>query len=211
MRNRKVAFAVALVVVAGCSGSTAKPTASDPRAAAAEPDVFVAIGADATSGIGLADPVRDAWPQLVYRETFPVSTVFVNAANQAATVRRARADQVALALEQHATVVAIWLDAADTLCTPTTSASAYVGDLTTLVEPVRASHARVLIGNVSRTERCGAAFDDAIDQVARAQGATVVDVAGALRATPAYGPRSSVTKSVSRTVADAFGAAVASR
>ena len=201
---------VTLFALAGCSHSTAARGASGPSTTAARPQLLVTIGADATIGDGLSEYLRDSWPQLLFREALPVSTVFINAGDEAATVRGAGA-QVELAVEQRASVVAIWLDDPGTPCTATTTASAYTADLDGLIEPLRTAGARVLVGNLSRAQRCGAAFDDALDDVARRRGATVVDLATTLASTPEIGPRSNVTPSISRAVAGAFTAVLAAQ
>jgi len=199
------------LMVAGCSHSTADRGVPASPTTAARPATLVVIGADAAFGVGLSNSLRDSWPQMLYLEAFPVSAVLVNGAVERATVRSAASSQARLAIDQHATVAAIWLDAPDSPCTATTTASTYVPDLDALIAPLRAANVRVLIGNISRAQPCSAAFDDAIDEVASTRAATVVDLASALAANPAIGPRSSVTRSISRTIAETFSAALASQ
>jgi GDSL-like Lipase/Acylhydrolase family len=207
-RFRRALPAVALVLVlASCSHGSSHGAASTPTSAATRPPVLVTIGSDATFGIGLDSPLTDSWPQKLYHRAFPESTVLVNAADRSVTVDRAAIAQVPLALEEHATVVAVWLGDADLAAN--FPASAFESNLNSLVEQLRNSGARVLLGNLSRQRPGAAAYDDAIARVARARGATLVDLASALSASPRVLPGSSVNPTTSALIADAFAAAFA--
>ena len=100
-----VAVVVAFVVTA-CDRARPDP----PRPAAREPrSVYVAVGNGETAGNGSQDRIRDAWPQLVFREVFSRSTVFVNLGETNARVADALADQVAPAIALRPTVVTVHL------------------------------------------------------------------------------------------------------
>jgi hypothetical protein len=199
--------AVALVLaLASCSHGSSHGAASTPTTTAPRTPVLVTIGSDATFG-NVLYPLTDSWPQKLYHEAFPQSTVLVNAADRAVTVDRAGVLQVPLALQEHATVVAVWLGDADLAAN--FPASAFKANLDSLVKELRDSGARVLLGNLSRARPGAAAYDDAIASVARARGATLVDLATALSATPDIGPGSVVKPTTSTQIADAFAAALA--
>ena len=123
------------------------------------------IGSDATFGDGLENPLRDAWPQKLYHEAFARSAVLVNAADRAVRVGRALAVQVPLALEVHATVVAVWLG--DTDLEAGFPVPDFEANLDLLVKRLSDSGARVLLGNISRARAGAAAYDDAIARIAR--------------------------------------------
>ena len=75
------AVAVGLVATSACAGSgPAGPpvTVADDRGS---PVTFVAIGGPETSGSVLRDPLRTSWPHLLYRNTLPQRSVFVNLAD----------------------------------------------------------------------------------------------------------------------------------
>jgi hypothetical protein len=207
-RATRVLTTVALVLaLASCSHGSSHDGASAGTTTAPRTEVLVTIGSDATFGIGLDNPLSDSWPQLLYHQAFPQSTVLVNAAERAVTVNTAASDEVPLALEEHATVVAVWIGDVD-LATGI-PAVAFEASLDALVKRLRDAGARVLVGNLSTAQPGALAYDNAIASVARARGATLVDVASALSATPDIGPSASVTKAASAHIAQAFSAAVA--
>jgi hypothetical protein len=208
--SRRLAV-LALVVALGlgaCSHSASTGSRASATTTSAPHEVLVAFGSSAGYGDGLADRFRGSWPQLLFREAFPLSTVLVNLSADPTTITIAVGAAVPVALEQHATTAAIWLGP-DGPCAADTTATGFESALTSLVEPLRAAGARVIVGNVPDRVPCAVAFNAAVMNVARVQHATVADVASALAATPAVGPSSSVTVAESRAIASAFGAAVA--
>lgn len=210
-RLRSVAMLMCAVALASCSHSSGDSgSETSGTGSTSAHDVLVTIGSSATYGDGLDNPLRDAWPQVLFHESFAQSTVLINASQRAVTVERALAQQLSLAIEQHATVVAVWLGDLD--LESGVDPATFEGQLDTLVEQLTASGARVLLGNISRSEPGAAAYDDAITRVAHgpsAAGVTLVDVAAALSATPEIGPSSDVDASMSVKVAHAFGSALA--
>jgi hypothetical protein len=202
---RALPAVVLLLVLAACSHGSSHGAASAPSSAAPRTPVLVTIGSDATFG-NRDDPLTDSWPQQLYHDAFPESTVFVNAADHAVTVDGARLVQLPLALEQHATVVAVWIGDVDLLTGM--PPAIFESKLDDLVKRLRKSGAHVLLGNLSTAQSGAADYDNAISSVANAEGATLVDVAAALSATPDLGPSSSVTPAVSARIAAAFAAAI---
>lgn len=209
---RVLAFACACVLaLASCSHS--QRSADAPLSGSTSPrgSVFVAIGSTATFGYKMTHPLREVWPQLLYREAFPASTVFVNAADVRASVPQALALQVPLALQMHATVVTVWLGDLDLLQTGVRGN--FPAELDVLVRRLRDSGARVLLANFSfpRHASGAAAFSAAIERIARARGATLVDLAGALGATANVRPSSlGLNAAANRSIAAAFASALAS-
>jgi hypothetical protein len=205
---RLLAVLVCAGALASCSHGSSRGTASPTTSVAPRTAVLVTIGSDATFG-NPDFPLTDSWPQKLYHSSFPQSAVLVNAADHAAvTVNSAISVQVPLALEQRATVVGVWLGDID-LATGI-PAAIFETRLDDLVKRLRDSGARVLLGNLSTAQPGAADYDNAIANVARARGATLVDIAAALSSTPDIGPSSSsMTPTISGRVADAFSAAIA--
>jgi nucleotide-binding universal stress UspA family protein len=205
--TRVLTTVVLVLALASCSHGSSHKGASAASTTAPRTEVLVTVGSDATFGIGLDDPLSDSWPQLLYHQAFPQSTVLVNAAERAVTVNTAASEEVPLALEEHATVVAVWIGDVD-LATGI-PAVAFESSLDALVKRLRDAGARVLLGNLSTAQPGALAYDNAIASVARDRGATLVDLAGALSATPNIGPSSSITKPASTQIAEAFSVAIA--
>jgi hypothetical protein len=207
---RAAAFLATTCLVASCSHGSSR--SGEPAATSAPPraPVLVTIGSDATLGEGLADRdrLRDAWPQKLYHEAMPESAILVNASYaDGVTIDRAVALEVPLALDQHATVVAVWLGDAD--LADRVPVATFRTKLDGMVATLRKSGAKVLLGNLAPVSPDAVAYDDAITSVARARRAIVVDVAAALSATPGIGPSSKVTPTTSGKIAEAFAVALA--
>jgi len=200
--RRFAALCALSLALASCSHSARHADGAGPTTTTRRADVFVVIGSNATIGDGLDHPLTQSWPQLVFHQAFPISTVFVNAAEIQESASRALTVATKLALDVHATVVAIWIGNVEVNID---DATGFARDLDRIVGKLRHSGARVLIGNLPRAP----AFDAAIGRVARDRGAAVVDLATALAATPTVGPSSKMTPATSRAIADAFTAAIA--
>ena len=99
----------AALVLAGCT--SAMPT-SKPRSTS-KPVVYVAVGAGASVGVGLNDPLIEAWTQLFYRDSLPSSAVFVNMAVPESTALQALQAQVPTAVSLKPTVATVWLNVDD--------------------------------------------------------------------------------------------------
>ncbi len=112
-RTALVLVAVSTIVACQSGAPAGKGTSARRPAAEGPPVVYVAVGGAETTGRGLADPLREAWSQRLYRQAFPRRTVHVNLAETGATVERALADQVPGALALEVTVATVWLGAAD--------------------------------------------------------------------------------------------------
>lgn len=171
------AAVTSLLLFAACNGDGGNNRGSTTRATVAveQTQTLVVMGSSATVGEGLDQPLQQSWPRILHREAFPRATVLVNAATDTSTVADAIREQLPVAEELRADVVAIWLGQADlSLGTPVGD---FGRDLRTLVQRVRAVGARVLLGNLPDTGTARAdGYDAAIASVARDTGATLVDV-----------------------------------
>jgi lysophospholipase L1-like esterase len=205
--------AVLFVALAACSADRPPPV---PVAHPGPRAVYVALGNGETSGNGVANGIRDAWPQLVYRSVFPRRAVFANFGQTDVTVSEALQSQLPAALALQPTVATVELTE-DTFLTH--DVAAYEADLTTLVRRLqRGGRTLVVVGNVVPDDRepgvlacepdpppgagpCrlgttidptaaaarDAEFDAAIARVASATGAPLVDLRAAFVAAGAAG------------------------
>ncbi len=206
-----VAAAVVATLLTGCGSAVTRPApTSDPSGPRT---TYVAVGGSDAIGYGTDDPLVDAWTQQFFRHSLPLGTVFVNAAEPGATVAEAITDQVPLAISSRATVVTVWLVAADLF--DGTPASTYGSELLQLLTSLRGHGATVLVGNapplgqlpgypacrngasrLGRGEPCPpvlptpaalAAYDQVIAADAARTGAILVDLQGAVAASVAHG------------------------
>ncbi len=150
--GRRVWFgSVVAVLVAACSTPGEDPR-SPPPAASGPQVVYVAVGASETAGVGSDQPLREAWPQVLFRTALPPSTVFVNLGIPGATVATALWDELPQALELAPALVTVWLNVND-LLTGVAPAD-FERDLGTLVRGLRrGGSTRVLVANVPPLDR----------------------------------------------------------
>ena len=142
---------VVAVVVAACSTPGADPT-SHPPAPSGPQVVYVAVGASETAGVGSDQPLREAWPQVLFRTALPPSTVFVNLGIPGATVATALRDELPQALELAPALVTVWLNVNDLFSG--VSPADFERDLGTLVRSLRrGGGTRVLVANVPPLDR----------------------------------------------------------
>jgi hypothetical protein len=119
------------------------------------------LGGDETFGATLSDDtrLREVWPQLLYRRALPKDAVFYNLATRVGGLTaEAIPDALELLDELRPTLVTLWTNTTDEL------------EILNLVRHLRGEGAtRVLV----------AATNEVVAKVAAAEGATVVEVAGA--------------------------------
>jgi lysophospholipase L1-like esterase len=132
----------ALLTLPGCLAHRAKALPASPRGPAI---VFAAIGGSETVGDGTDNPVRDAWPQVLFRTALPASAMFVNFAIPGVTVSTAVDGELPEVLQIQPTLVAVWLNVTDVL--NGVSARTYESQLRSLLAPLRAAGATVLVAN----------------------------------------------------------------
>ncbi len=186
----------ALVTVTACSAGNADPEPAEQ--ASDSPEVYVAVGADETLGVGAERPLVEAWPQLLFRSLDRGAT-FVSAGTEGSTVAEAIREQLPIVRELQPTLVTVWFNVNDLLAgvTPAT----YEQELGDLVHTLRQdARTRVLVANTPPLEAFPAvqedglasavtsealpglidAYNRAVDAVAAREGAEVVDLHGAL-------------------------------
>lgn len=212
------ALTVLSLVVAGCSAGSGDAAPAHRRTAEsrvtptspappARPEVYVAVGASETVGVGADDPATQAWPRVLHDRALP-DTRFVDVGVSGATVRDALATQLPRALAADPDVATVWLAVNDALSL--VPVADYETQLGNLVHALRqGGRTEVLVANVPPLDRLPAyraclpgsrvtkvscvlplvpspgqvratvaTFNAAIARVARREGAVLVDLSG---------------------------------
>jgi lysophospholipase L1-like esterase len=146
--------AAAALLLAACSpGDTAPRTgAAIPVAADGPALVDVAVGASETVGAGTDDPLRSAWPQVLYTTALPRGAVLYNFGIPGATVGGALTAELPQALAVHPDLVTVWLNVNDLIAG--VSPATYESRLGQLVRALRrGGHTRVLVANTPWLDR----------------------------------------------------------
>jgi hypothetical protein len=159
VRWRVGAALLALVLAAtACETGSGRSTGGgsrSPRPGARA--VYVSLGGDETLGATLDVPLREVWPQVLFRTALPEETVFYNLARAGGLTADAMPAVLELADELRPTLATLWWNSTDE------------PQITDVVRRLRRDGAsRVLV----------AATNDVVARVAAAAGATVVVVAG---------------------------------
>ena len=158
---------VATTLLAGCSGDpdtggadgaratrsetspgagTSAPPSTDPATGASRAEVYVAVGASETVGVGADDPATEAWPRVLHDRALPRSR-FVDVGVSGSTLQAALAAQLPSALAARPDVVTVWLAVNDAVAG--VPVGRYERQLTRLVRALRqGGRAEVLVGNV---------------------------------------------------------------
>lgn len=217
-----LALLVALLAGAACTVRP-KPAALAPRDDAGPPVTYVAVGDSETVGFGTPQPLRDAFPQQLYRRALPRRTVFVNLGISGATVSQAAAEEAAQAVALVPTLVTVWLNVND--LNQRHPADRYEQELGQLVHQLRRGGAtEVLLANApplrgllgSTTEAAVDAYNAATARVAEREGAVLVDLHAAYRSASTQGRQADFdgpdgfhpTAAGHKAVADAFARAL---
>ena len=135
----------ALVVGAGCaqSGNASSVARTPPPIPA---NVYAAIGASETVGVGADHPEREAWTQVLYQTALPRSAVFYNFGEPGTTTADALPRQVPQALSVRPDLVTVWLNTNDIV--HSVPVASYEAALDHLVAQLRqGGEARVLVAN----------------------------------------------------------------
>lgn len=185
--------AVLGTLTTGCSGGSSGDGTG--AATAAPPETYVAVGASESVGVGTDRPLVEAWPQVLYRTALARNTVFVSLGVEGSTVAEALDEQLPLALELHPTLVTVWLNVND--LTAGVPVATYGRQLTELVRALRQDgRSRVLVANTPPVDELPAyrafartrvpppdelrariaAYNEAIERIADAEGAELVDL-----------------------------------
>ncbi len=113
MRSRVIAVVVAVLVLGACSAVKVATPERLPEDEPGPPVTYVAVGASESVGYGTGDPLREAWPQVLYKTSLPRRTVFVNLGIPGATVEDAMDREVPDAVGLAPTLVTVWLNVND--------------------------------------------------------------------------------------------------
>ena len=142
---------LAALVLAACSTRGEDPLAPPPAPSGPQV-VYVAVGASETAGVGSDQPLREAWPQVLFRTALPSSTVFVNLGIPGATVATALREELPQALDLAPALATVWLNVNDLLAG--VAPADFERDLGTLVRGLRrGGGTRVLVANVPPLDR----------------------------------------------------------
>lgn len=150
MKARRLAVCAAtLVLCAGCDAGPPPLATGPPIPAAGAPEVYAALGASETAGVGLDDAAlreRFAWPQLFFNEVLPRAATYYNFGIPGITTAAALFQEVPQALAVHPTVVTVFFNIDDLVngVSPVTFGT----NLDSIVHAMRQDgRARVLVGN----------------------------------------------------------------
>ena len=149
------ALGVALIA-AGCGGSsdTSGNGATVVIGPAGRADVYAAVGASETVGVGLTDQplrLRVAWPQLFYNEALDRAATYYNFGVPGITTGDALQRELPAALAVHPTVVSVFLGVDD--LARGAPAATYEANLDALAHALTQSgRAIVLVANTPRLE-----------------------------------------------------------
>jgi acyl-CoA thioesterase-1 len=132
------------VALTSCTTVRTQGAGSTPAPNAAAPRLYLAVGASDTRGIGTEDPLREAWPQDLFR-SLPANYRLVNLGVPDATLSDALAQELPMAEALHPALVTVWLNADDVLSGVPTAT--YQAELSSLVHRLRATGAAVLVAN----------------------------------------------------------------
>ena len=146
------------LMLVACTTTGAAHRAPNASGSSSPAIVYAAIGASETVGVGAADPVSDAWPQVLFRAALPESAVLYNFGGPGATVASALHDEVPEALSVEPTLVTVWLNVNDLIAG--VSAFDYENELERLVHTMRrGGAATVLVANTPYLDRLPAYLD----------------------------------------------------
>jgi acyl-CoA thioesterase I len=124
------------------AGESASPASSGPTAR----EVYVAVGASETVGVGADDPATEAWPRVLHERALSGSR-FVDVGVSGSTLQAALSAQLPKALSARPHVVTVWLAVNDAVAG--VPVARYERQLDGLVRALRqGGRAVVLVGNV---------------------------------------------------------------
>lgn len=137
---------ILLIALACASVACSAPhrRAAIPAADAGLPGVYVAVGASETIGDGTEEPLREAWPQLVFA-ALPPAVDFVNLGFRGAVTSDAIRLQLPVAEVLHPTLATVWLNVNDLIAGVSTAD--YAASIRTMIHRLRATGARVFVAN----------------------------------------------------------------
>ncbi len=127
--------AAALLAAAACSGKSGDTTTFPAPVTERPGPLYVAIGASETVGAGAREPLRDAWPKVLFRTGLPRGATFVNLGVPGATVAEALHQQAPYAVSLRPDLATVWLNVNDLVAN--VSVRAYERDARELLSRLR--------------------------------------------------------------------------
>lgn len=142
------------LILASCAAPAAGVPALGPLPPAGRADVYVALGASETAGVGISDDalrLRAAWPQLFFNEVLSRTSTHYNLAIPSITTEAALGAELAPALALHPTVATVFFGIDDLV--RGVSPGVYEGNLDRIVHGLRqGGRATVLVANSPRLD-----------------------------------------------------------
>jgi GDSL-like Lipase/Acylhydrolase family len=177
--KRAAAVLFAVVVLASCSGANGDQHAAARDDGGARQTLMV-IGSGTALGDNLPDPLRDAWPRLLYLDAFPRATVFVNAAARDQTTSEAVTDQIPLVRELHPRTVIVWIGANDV--TEAVPIEQFRRDVTDLLEAIRSTRVHsIFVGQLPGLGPATPSYNAVLADASARTGALLVSRTGGSR------------------------------
>ena len=140
------------VFMQACSQGGQPRAEAPPLAAPVGPFVYAAVGASETLGAGTRNPRREAWPQLFYRQSLPVSATFYDFGIPSESTAAAIDQELPEALSVRPDLVTVWLNVDDII--GGVPSDQYERSLDRLVAALRQDgHADVLVANTPSLDR----------------------------------------------------------
>lgn len=104
-----------LLVVTSCTGASSGRSAAVPTPShvPGSPVTYAAIGASETTGVGTFDPLRNAWPRVLWRQTLPAGSTLLDLGVSGTLASQALIDQVPEAVALHPDLATVWLNVND--------------------------------------------------------------------------------------------------
>jgi hypothetical protein len=127
------ALAAAALLLGGCSPGPSGPEAAVQGSPPPPGEVYAALGASETVGVGTSDPTRQSFAQLLYL-SLPRTALFYNFGLPGETTAAALKDELPGALAVRPTVVSVWFNVDDLVAG--VSAADYEARLDQLVGPL---------------------------------------------------------------------------
>lgn len=144
-----------VIGLSACGPASAKTRAAQPAAASSSAGagvIYAAVGASETVGTGSEQSARQAWPQLVYNDALPRTSIYYNFGIPGATTAVALQTEIPEALAVHPNLVTVWLNVNDLIAGVTPGV--FEGRIDELVHALRQrGSARVLIANTPYLDR----------------------------------------------------------
>ncbi|MDZ4826091.1 MAG: SGNH/GDSL hydrolase family protein [Actinomycetota bacterium] len=209
MSRATLLVVVAAFLVAGCSSGRDDP--GPPEAAVPDPETVLVIGSGSSEGSELRDPLREAWPRLVFAESLTRPATLVSGASGPATVSDALAFQLPLAREVEPDWVLVMLGSYDlNRETPPEVFGSQLRELLAALDA--AAGGRVLVADLPALPAYGdaarRAYNDEIAAAVSEAGATLVSLANETLEPVDDEHDYQPNAAGHRVIADAFGAVI---